>query len=55
MERQDVYENEFTEEDKPSGAEREDIAETETRDPDVDSQADDEAMRDDVFGQNERG
>ena len=38
MERKYVYENELTEEDLPSGAKREDAAETERLDPDVDSQ-----------------
>lgn len=55
MERRDVFENELTEEDKPSGAKREDEAQTERIDPDVDSQSDDETMRDNVFGQNEKG
>lgn len=53
MERRDVFENEFTEEDKPSGAQRDSEAHTEKLDPDVDSAADDAAMADDVFGQNE--
>lgn len=54
MERDDVFENEFTEEDKPSGAQREDVAETERIDPELDSQEDDEDMRNNVFGQNEK-
>ena len=54
MERRDVFENELTEEDKPSGAQREDEAETEKLDPDVDSSAGDAAMAADVFGQNEK-
>ncbi|MBV8726995.1 MAG: hypothetical protein JO233_04355 [Candidatus Eremiobacteraeota bacterium] len=49
-ERRDVYENELTEEDRPSGAEQEDEAETERLDPDVDSQAGDEFMEDDKEG-----
>ena len=54
MERRDVFENEFTEEDRPPAAQREDNAETEKLDPDVDSSADDAAMAGDVFGQNEK-
>lgn len=34
MERRDVFENELTEEERPSGAEMEDVAETEVLDPD---------------------
>ncbi len=49
-ERRDVYENELTEEDLPSGAKREDEAETEEMDPDVDSQAGDEFMEEDKEG-----
>ncbi len=55
MERRDVFENEVTEEDKPSGAQREEVAETQKLDPEGDSDADDATMRDNVFGQNERG
>lgn len=54
MERRDVFENELTEEDKPGGAEQEDTATKENLDPDVDSEASDESMSDDLFGQNER-
>jgi len=49
-ERRDVYENELTEEDRPSGAEQEDEAETERMDPDVDSQEADEFIEDDKEG-----
>jgi len=49
-ERRDVYENELTEEDRPSGAEQEDAAESERLDPDVDSQAADDFMKDDKEG-----
>ncbi len=55
MERRDVYENELTEEGNPSGAEREEVAESEQLDPDADSQRDDETMKEDTFGQDERG
>ena len=55
MERRDVYENELTEEDLPSGAQREDVAEDERLDPDVDSQADDETMGENTYGVDERG
>lgn len=54
MERRDVFENEFTEEAKPPGAKREEEAETEKLDPDVDSSADDADMAGNVFGQNEK-
>ncbi|MDQ6930507.1 MAG: hypothetical protein M3126_07570 [Candidatus Eremiobacteraeota bacterium] len=54
MERRDVFENELTEEDRPPAEEQEDAAQTDELDPDVDSQAGDKAMKDDVFGQNER-
>jgi len=37
----------------PDPAEREDIAENLHGDPDVNSQADDRAMRDDRFGENQ--
>jgi hypothetical protein len=50
MERKDVFENELTEEDLPSGAKREDEAETERLDPDVDSQDADEFIEDDEEG-----
>ena len=53
MERRDVYENELTEEDKPSGAMREDVAETERLDPDDDSAQDDDDMAENRYGQNE--
>ena len=49
-ERRDVYENELTEEDRPSGAEQEDEAETERLDPDVDSQKADEFIEEDKEG-----
>ena len=49
-ERRDVYENELTEEDRPSGAEQENEAETERLDPDVDSQAADEFVEEDKEG-----
>ncbi|MBV8689081.1 MAG: hypothetical protein JOZ59_03135, partial [Candidatus Eremiobacteraeota bacterium] len=49
-EREDVFENELTEEDLPSGAKREDAAEHERMDPDIDSQAADEFMKDDKEG-----
>ena len=55
MERRDVYENELTEEDKPSGAAQEDAAEKEVLDTELDSQEDDEDMRNNLFGQNEKG
>lgn len=55
MERRDVFENELTEEDRPPASEQEDAAQTDKLDPDVDSQSDDRAMKDNVFGQNERG
>ena len=54
MERRDVYENEFTEEDRPPAAEQADTANIERLDPDVDSEAGDEAMSENLFGQNER-
>jgi hypothetical protein len=44
------FQDDFTENREPGGSEREDNAERETLDPDVDSQADDESMKDDVFG-----
>jgi len=50
MERGDTYENELTEEDLPSGAKREDEAETERLDPDVDSQEGDEFVEEDEEG-----
>jgi hypothetical protein len=47
------FEDDFTENRGPSGSQLEDEAEREKPDPDVDSQADDESMADDVFGLNE--
>jgi len=49
-ERKDVYENELTEEDLPSGAQREDEAASERLDSDVDSQESDEFMEADKEG-----
>jgi len=49
-ERKDVYEDELTEEDRPSGAEQADEAETERLDPDVNSQEADEFMEEDKEG-----
>ena len=54
MERRDVYENELTEEDRPPAAEQSHAANIEKIDPDVDSEAGDEAMSENIFGQNER-
>ncbi|GAC1652425.1 MAG: hypothetical protein NVS9B12_01800 [Vulcanimicrobiaceae bacterium] len=54
MERRDLYENELTEEDRPPAARQDDAAHKSKLDPDVDSQESDKAMKDDVFGQNER-
>ncbi len=48
----DVFENEFTEENEPDGPQREEGAEKLKLDPGIDSQEDDEMMRDDVFGRN---
>ena len=44
------FEDDFTEEREPSPVEREEEAHSEREDPDVDSQADDETMKDNVFG-----
>jgi hypothetical protein len=47
------FQDDFTENRGPDPVEKEKIAEKETPDPDVDSQAGDEAMADDVFGVND--
>jgi hypothetical protein len=47
------FQDDFTENRGPTGPEQEDSAERETLDPDVDSQAGDQAMEDDVFGVND--
>jgi len=47
------FQDDFTENRGPDPVEKEENAETETPDPDVDSQAGDEAMADDVFGVND--
>lgn len=47
------FENDFTEERQPGGAQREKDAETERLDTDVDSQEDDEDMTENLFGVNE--
>jgi hypothetical protein len=47
------FQDDFTENRGPSASEREDSAERATPDPDVDSQAGDHAMEDDVFGLND--
>ncbi len=41
MERRDLYENDLTEEDQPTPAERDDVARTQKLDPDVLPQDDD--------------
>lgn len=47
MERRDLYEDDLTEERQPTPAERDDVARTETLDPDVLAQDDDEEDVDD--------
>ncbi len=47
------FEDDFTENRGPDAAKREENAEEETPDPDVDSQAGDQAMADNVFGVND--
>ena len=41
MERRDLYENDLTEEDQPTPAERDDVARSRTLDPDILGQDDD--------------
>lgn len=52
-ERRGTFEDDLTEETLPDPAKREDVAENLHGDPDVNSQADDRAMGDDRFGENE--
>lgn len=49
------FEDDFTDNRGPSGPESEDVAEQITMDPDVDSQADDQSMKRDVFGVDDAG
>jgi hypothetical protein len=49
------FQDDFTDNRGPAGPQQEDEAERETLDPDVDSQAGDHAMENDVFGVNEPG
>ncbi|HTW85850.1 MAG TPA: hypothetical protein VMD91_17400 [Candidatus Sulfotelmatobacter sp.] len=44
------FQDDFTENRGPSGAQLDDDAQTERLDPDVDSQADDETLKENVFG-----
>jgi hypothetical protein len=47
------FQDDFTENRGPDASEQEDAAEHATMDPDVDSEAGDRAMEDDIFGVNE--
>jgi len=47
------FQDDFTENRGPNASEREEAAEREALDPDVDSQAGDRAMEDDTFGLND--
>ncbi len=54
MERKDLYQNDLTEENTPSPAERDQAQDDEQLDPDVDSTQDDADMANNRFGQDER-
>jgi len=54
MERRDLYQDDLTEENMPSPAERDRAQQSEQRDPDVDSTQDDVDMSDDTFGVDDR-
>jgi hypothetical protein len=54
MERRDLYENDLTEEDQPTPAERDDVARSRTLDPDIlaeDDELDDEDDLDEEDGE----